>query len=329
MGIHTWYSLNGTQNLSLSFSSCQDDAFNCNDGTCVHLHHRCDGALDCKDGSDEFNCHKIKSNSKFDLKEMPPTSKNKLDILCHFKIINILDIDEVSAKMKLQLKITVEWTDPRVDFLNLKKDKLLNVFSQDEKEDLWLPGLIFSNTANKQQAQFRNVSADGYFMINEKAISKPTPINELHNGYIHAGKDCTIVVRDYFTIDFIYNYQMDNYPFDIQNFQALMIPIKRDEPFVQLVPGNISYEGPTDLMKNTVKKLGLTLSEDGQGLILEIILGRQILNEILTTVLPTVIIVIVSFTTNHYGSDHFDAIVSVNLTALLVMVTLFISVFSR
>ncbi len=34
----------------------------------------------------------------------------------------------------------------------------------------------------------------------------------------------------------------------------------------------------------------------------------------------------VSFSTNHFSPQHFEAIVTVNLTALLVMATLFISV---
>lgn len=55
-------------------------------------------------------------------------------------------------------------------------------------------------------------------------------------------------------------------------------------------------------------------------------LGRRILNEILTTYLPTILICLVSFSTNYFKAFFFEAIVTVNLTSLLVLTTLFISV---
>lgn len=137
------------------------------------------------------------------------------------------------------------------------------------------------------------------------------------------------MVTDYYTVDFIYNFQMSSYPFDTQTFQAVMVPPKHEALFVQLKPGNISYLGPTDMMKYSIKSYYFKDSGGNGTLIFEIIFGRQILSEAMTAILPTLIIVIVSFSTSFYGSDHFEANVTVNLTALLVMVTLFISVFTR
>lgn len=95
-----------------------------------------------------------------------------------------------------------------------------------------------------------------------------------------------------------------------------MVPPKDEERFVQLNPGNISYLGPTDLMKYSIKnfyfkviinqqltfhKLFMTFfqfmkMENTGSLVFEIVLGRQILSEALTAILPTLIIVIVSET---------------------------------
>ncbi len=54
--------------------------------------------------------------------------------------------------------------------------------------------------------------------------------------------------------------------------------------------------------------------------------GRRLLSTILTTYLPTFLICLVSFSTNYYKGFFFEAIVTVNLTSLLVLTTLFISV---
>ena len=57
-----------------------------------------------------------------------------------------------------------------------------------------------------------------------------------------------------------------------------------------------------------------------------IILKRRIVNELMTTYLPTVLILIIVYTTNFFKPFFFEAVVTVNLTSLLVLTTLFISV---
>ena len=53
---------------------------------------------------------------------------------------------------------------------------------------------------------------------------------------------------------------------------------------------------------------------------------RRITNELLTTYLPTVLILAIVYATNFFKPFFFEAVVTVNLTALLVLTTLFISV---
>jgi hypothetical protein len=50
------------------------------------------------------------------------------------------------------------------------------------------------------------------------------------------------------------------------------------------------------------------------------------MNEIMTTYLPTILSLIIVYTTNFFKAFFFEAVVTVNLTALLVLTTLFISV---
>ena len=55
-------------------------------------------------------------------------------------------------------------------------------------------------------------------------------------------------------------------------------------------------------------------------------LKRRINNAALTIYLPTFIILIIVYATNFFKDFFFEAVVSVNLTSLLVLTTLFISV---
>ena len=56
------------------------------------------------------------------------------------------------------------------------------------------------------------------------------------------------------------------------------------------------------------------------------VFGRRVLSTILTTYLPTILICLVCFSTNYFKEFYFEATVTVNLTAMLVLTTLFISV---
>ena len=59
---------------------------------------------------------------------------------------------------------------------------------------------------------------------------------------------------------------------------------------------------------------------------MKITLKRRINNAILTIYLPTILILIIVYSTNFFKDFFFEAVVTVNLTSLLVLTTLFISV---
>ena len=55
-------------------------------------------------------------------------------------------------------------------------------------------------------------------------------------------------------------------------------------------------------------------------------MNRRIINELLATYLPTIFILGIVYATNFFKPFFFEAVVTVNLTSLLVLTTLFISV---
>ena len=85
--------------------------------------------------------------------------------------------------------------------------------------------------------------------------------------------------------------------------------------------------GPTELMQYTIKNW--IMEETATGVVVTLVLGRKILNEILTTYLPTSLLIIIVHSTNYYKDFFFEAIVTVNLTGMLVLCTMFVSVSSN
>ena len=50
---------------------------------------------------------------------------NKQELNTSIEIINVLELDEVISKMTLQLKLTVEWIDSRLEYVDLKRPVFL------------------------------------------------------------------------------------------------------------------------------------------------------------------------------------------------------------
>ena len=57
---------------------------------------------------------------------------------------------------------------------------------------------------------------------------------------------------------------------------------------------------------------------------MEIVFKRRLINELLTTYLPSFLLLLISYATTFFKPFYFEAVVTVNLSILLVTTTLFI-----
>ena len=87
--------------------------------------------------------------------------------------------------------------------------------------------------------------------------------------------------------------------------------------FFDLLPEEI------DLTMFTIQKLTLYKSE--QLVMMSIVLKRKVATELLTTYLPTLLLLLITFTTIFFDKDLFGDVIAVNLTIMLVMTTIFTS----
>ena len=62
---------------------------------------------------------------------------------------------------------------------------------------------------------------------------------------------------------------------------------------------------------------------------MQIIFKRRLTNEVLTTYLPTVLLILISYCTTFFKEFFFEAALTVNVTVMLVLTTLFISVMEK
>jgi len=140
-----------------------------------------------------------------------------------------------------------------------------------------------------------------------------------------------ITFEQVYTKTFKCTYQLQLYPFDTQVCTVNLIVRNLETSVMEIRPHKIRMESETVLTQYLITNWTLAYNNAtnvDSGIQMTIVLKRRILNSILTVYLPTVLVLIIVYATNFFKDFFFEAIVTVNLTSLLVLTTLFISVSS-
>ena len=96
---------------------------------------------------------------------------------------------------------------------------------------------------------------------------------------------------------------------------------------VALVPGKMVMRQRLDmiLFRNVKWSLERTRKFEKEGVIMKIVMKRKITTEMMTTYFPSILLTMITFATTFFKPFFFEAALSVNLTTMLVMTTIFIS----
>ena len=94
---------------------------------------------------------------------------------------------------------------------------------------------------------------------------------------------------------------------------------------VRLVADQMWMKESKDMTLFVIQNWTLTTIESG-GVRMKIVLKRKIMNEMMTTYLPSVLLMLITYATTFFKPYFFEAALSVNLTTMLVMTTIFMTV---
>ena len=99
--------------------------------------------------------------------------------------------------------------------------------------------------------------------------------------------------------------------------------------FTNMVVDEVIYEGERFLTQYEVRSVDMVSvvnKKEDQEIHVEITLGRELLGVILNVIIPTIVLNLISYSTNFYKDSYFETVIAIILTTMLVMVTLFVSV---
>ena len=187
---------------------------------------------------------------------------------------------------------------------------------------MWTPSLVFYNTLNEEETEldyYSNlfVRKEGGFVFAEPEVIDETKI--------YKGSENTIIYERTYMKTFICEFNMEMYPFDTQRCIIDIQVKEKDDNFIALSVGDLGLQRGEELMQYMIIKYDMR-NKESSNVVLSMTLGRKILSQMLTIYLPSSIIIVVVYSTNYLKQFFFEAIVSVNLTAMLVLTTIFLGV---
>ena len=111
------------------------------------------------------------------------------------------------------------------------------------------------------------------------------------------------------------------YPFDTQVCQ---MQFARRFSKTVLHPVNLQYNRNISLDRYTLTRVRMCEStiNNKKAIIVEVTLGRPIVNNLLTVFVPTMLLVIISFTTRLFAEEYIDMVIQVNVTVMLALATM-------
>ncbi len=134
------------------------------------------------DGSDEVGCSVLQPPQDYN-KAMSPSMP---DLTTVVDIINIIKLDEANSKIRLKLRLSLEWMDDRLTFLNLRTNRVQNALLAEEAAEIWLPQLILDNVELTDYDL--NVAPAVTVVRNESYTFYLTDPSELYNARVYDGR---------------------------------------------------------------------------------------------------------------------------------------------
>ena len=98
----------------------------------------------------------------------------------------------------------------------------------------------------------------------------------------------------------------------------------KDTDFTDLRPVELDFNKAISLGRYTINSITMCSAkvDNSEGIVVEISMGRPIVSNILTVLIPTITLMSVSFTSRVFVEEFVDMVVEVNLTIFLVLATM-------
>ncbi|XP_042215570.1 uncharacterized protein LOC121861721 [Homarus americanus] len=306
--------------VNISLSICNSGQFMCLNGECISHHLRCNLRHDCADGSDEDNCGVVMVNSAYRW-YLPPSGPNRsaLVVIPSITLTRFTNIDDVNMVISLEFYLTLQWRDDRLTFKHLRADKETVLYKEDVKK-IWKPEYLIMNLDSGQVKLLSTAMS----ITTAKNASNPY-YNDVDTDLVYPGEANVIALTEHYIASFSCGFDLYAYPFDTQACSLDLELLSIYDKYVQFKvdEGTVSYNGPGFLSRYAIRNLQFGEASRERQLYVVFELRRRKGMTVLSTFVPSVLLLLVSWATLFVKLDALNVRAIMSLTTLLVLYTLF------
>ncbi|XP_042240456.1 gamma-aminobutyric acid receptor subunit beta-like [Homarus americanus] len=306
--------------ITLSLSPCTSEDFMCSSGQCTDQHFRCNLDHDCIDGSDEVNCGKVEVGNEYQ-SELPPAGPkgSVLKLLPELILLRVVSIDDISMAIDVELQVVLTWIDDRLSLRHLSVSRGGAILTKDEMQMVWTPKYQLMNLeSGKMELLEQSISIT---TANNATVSA---FNNVNRDLLYPGATNNLSIISHYTARFTCFFRFFGYPFDVQ---YCTIDVRLPSTYEEIVEFSeeviIHYTGDTDLALYTIRDIMLGSDSGTNKAILEFKLHRRPGVVMLSTFLPSSLLLLVSWSTLFIKLEALNVRAIMSLTTLLVLYTLF------
>ena len=205
-------------------------------------------------------------------------------------------------------------------FLPFRDSPDVNGLQPKEIATIWFPYFEFENTKQKLKSLIDDKASLSVLKVGGGELNER---QDTENKLIFKGNENPILYERFYSLVFECEFSLHWYPFDTQICYLDIQPSKDSKKILKFINHEFKYEGPRDLMEYNVKKIAMLMMDDGT-LRVEIHVQRRLMSLILTAFLPTIILNIMGHMSNYFKEDFFEGIMSLNVTVMLALTTIFL-----
>ena len=192
-------------------------------------------------------------------------------------------------KFSAKLKLSINWFDSRLTWMNLMDNRGLNILTESEISNIWVPELLFTNTAENLKTD----KADRKSIIRIEKLGRPfLKETDPEETAYYEGVENPVTFSKEYNQEFACDFDLHNYPFDVQRCQVVLSPTEKDQFFRNLIDENLVHSGPVQMLTYMVKECRIERI-DGSVKV-SILLKRLISRHKLSTYLPSLCILIIA-----------------------------------
>ena len=139
--------------------------------------------------------------------------------------------------------------------------------------------------------------------------------------HIFKGSENALRYTREYSVSWKCEYAYHWYPFDTQ-FCRMEFASLRDQTEFNLT--KLQHNPNISLNRYTLRRIQMCNSVVNQmkAIVVDITLGRPIVSNLLTVFIPTMLLVVISFTARFFAEDYIDMVIQVNVTILNVVATM-------